>query len=147
MSTREFSNYWEPDIPRKLIRLRYFSLLKRTWLRLFVRFTVNELYSWAMGEWSSLDMMIHEIPIRSDNLHQSKTLKLPHKYQLSNGWSIPAQDLHLLHSGPLLNEQGNNILVPAYGPLVARLLWLRDHAWWLGLLLAIIGIVIGVMAL
>lgn len=88
------------------------------WFRRYIaNFTVKQLYIWIASRMDDVDMMPCEDPIHQGNFRISRHLekRVPHIFQIKNGWEINAEDARFLTRGPLLSESGEQIIVEQYG--------------------------------
>ena len=105
------ARHWELAAEVREIRLKRVGFLGK--IRRFLwrpTFEVLGIYRWIMWTISDLENIYLPVPIRRDEIRPSE---LPIKYQLQNGWTIPKDDLKFLKSGPLVSQNGYQVLVPA----------------------------------
>lgn len=108
---RLFDNDWFADTSTKEIRrkpltgwCRFFDVV---WKR---KHSIFAMYWWVKRNWASDRLIVHQYPIRSDNM---PIKGFPVKCELQGGWTIPEADLKYLTNGPLASEGLHEILVPA----------------------------------
>jgi hypothetical protein len=104
-----FDKYW--NINPKTSEIYRIDLTNWRWfLNLLWRkkHAVETLYWWTIEKWATSEIITQTSPLKHDDIPFQGLLR---KYQLTNGWTIPDNNLKFLKNGPLLNNQGTEILV------------------------------------
>lgn len=105
-----FDKDWYADTQTKEIRRKPQTDWQRVvdvfWKR---KHTVFAMYWWIKQNWANEKLIIHEYPIRGDNM---PIKGFPVKCELQGGWTIPRHDNKYLTHGPLASEGLQEILVP-----------------------------------
>ena len=124
--------------------LRWWHWLYVRWIR---KTPVIDVYRDVQAWLASNDGMVFRDAMYHGNLKMSAEVKkkLPPVFQLREGWSIRADSVPGLIRGPLLNSNGDTILVPANGLLGRLVIWAEGHP--VSKCIAFLGSVLGLGAL
>lgn len=136
------NKHWQviPDNDSGVLTLRddlpWWKALALKWL---MRTTVAVFYRAVQAWLDTPEGSIFANPIEHANFRIAPELekKVDRVFQLKNGWSVNRGSLRALTRGPLLNEEGTKILVPAHGTLTSVVLWIEQQPLYRALVIAI----------
>jgi len=124
------NEHWQviPNGDKGIIALRDDLAWWRKFHLKWVKRTTIIVFYRAVQAWlDTNEGAVFENAIEHGNIRIAPELekKVDHVFQLKNGWTIERDSLRALTRGPLLNEDGTQILVPSHGILTSAVLWIE----------------------